>query len=57
MQAGRAKSAAEWLRETILLPDADVAEEFPANTMPQNYKDELTDQQVNGLVAYLLTLK
>jgi cytochrome c1 len=23
--------------------------------MPQNFKDELTDQQVNDLVAYLMT--
>ena len=54
---GKAKTAGEWLREAILQPDLDVPEEFPDNVMPKNYKDELTDQQVNDLVAYLLTLK
>ena len=54
---GKAKTAAEWLRESLLQPDADVAEEFPDNVLPKNYKDELTDQQVSDLVAYLLTLK
>jgi sulfur-oxidizing protein SoxX len=54
---GNATSAAGWLREAILHPDVDVPEGFQAKVMPENYDKELTDQQVNDLVAYLLTLK
>jgi nitric oxide reductase subunit C len=54
---GTAKDAAGFLRESILNPDVDVPEDFQSNVMPQTYKTELTEQQLNDLVAYLLTLK
>jgi nitric oxide reductase subunit C len=54
---GKAKSAAEWLRESIVDPNADVAEGFQPNVMPQNYGKDLTEQEINDLVAYLATLK
>ena len=54
---GAAKDAAGFLRESILNPDVDVPEEFQSGVMPQTYRSELTDQQLNDLVAYLLTLK
>jgi cytochrome c2 len=54
---GTAKDAAGFLRESILNPDVDVPEDFSPDLMPQTYKTELTDQQLNDLVAYLLTLK
>jgi nitric oxide reductase subunit C len=51
------QSADEYLRDSILHPDAHLVEGFPAGTMPQVWGDELTDDQINQLVAYLLTLK
>lgn len=61
--AGRAgstvagQSAEDYLSESILNPDAYLVEGFPAGTMPQVWGDELTDEQVDQLVAYMLTLK
>ncbi len=54
---GTAKSASEWLREMLVDPNGELVEGFGPSVMPQNYKTELTDQQINDLVAYLLTLK
>jgi cytochrome c2 len=54
---GKAKSAEEWLREAIVDPNAEVAAGFQPGVMPQNFKSELSDQQTNDLVAYLMTLK
>ena len=47
----------DYLKESILDPDAKLADGFPAGTMPQVWGDELTSEQVDQLVAYLLTLK
>jgi cytochrome c2 len=52
---GSANDAAGWLKESIVSPNTDIADGFQVNVMPQNFKDELTDQQVNDLVAYLMT--
>ncbi len=54
---GTAKDAAGWLREQIVNPGLEVVEDFPPNVMPQNYGTELSQQEVNDMVAYLLTLK
>jgi cytochrome c551/c552 len=50
-------SAEDHLRKSILDPNADVADGFTAGLMPVALADELTEQQVNDLVAFLLTLK
>ncbi len=50
-------SAEEYIRQSILEPDAYIVEGFSAGVMPIALADELTDQQVNDLVVYLLTLK
>ena len=50
-------SAEDYLRKSILDPNADVADGFTAGLMPVALADELTEQQVNDLVAFLLTLK
>lgn len=50
-------SAEDYLRESIVEPDAHVVEGFTAGVMYQNYGEDLTDQQIDNLVAYLLTLE
>jgi len=54
---GQAKTAQDWLRESITNPNVDVPEGFQPNVMPQNLKDELSSQEINNLIAYLMTLK
>jgi nitric oxide reductase subunit C len=48
---------ADYIRESILDPNATLVEGFPADTMPNVWGDELSSEQVDQLVAYLLTLK
>ena len=50
-------TAEDYIRQSILEPDAHLVEGFPAGTMPQVWGDELSDEQLSNLVAYLLTLK
>jgi cytochrome c peroxidase len=50
-------SAEEYLRQSIVEPDAHLAEGFDAGLMYQNFGEELTNTQVNDLVAFMLTLK
>ncbi len=50
-------SAAEFLEQSIRDPNAVVTEGFSPGVMYQNYATDLTDQQIDDLVAYLLTLK
>ncbi len=54
---GQATDAAGYLRESILEPDASVREGFPSGVMFPRFADVLTDQEVDDLVAFLLTLK
>jgi cytochrome c553 len=51
------QSAEEYLRTSILNPDAYVVDGYTAGVMVQVWADELTDQQVDELVAYLQTLE
>jgi cytochrome c len=50
------QSAVEYLYASIRAPDAYVVEGFPAGTMNKKYDQNLTQQDVEDLVAYLLTL-
>jgi hypothetical protein len=50
-------SAAEYLRRSVTDPNADVVEGYVANVMPATYGTQLSEEQLNDLVAYLLTLK
>jgi predicted small secreted protein len=50
-------NAEDYLRQSILEPDAHLVEGFPAGTMPQVWGDELTEEQISNLIAYMLTLK
>lgn len=54
---GTAKDAASWIREQIVNPNREIVEGFKPNIMPQNYGTELSSQELNDIVAYLLTLK
>jgi len=53
---GTAKTADQWLRESILNPDVDVPDGFKPNIMPKTFT-KLSAQELNDLVAYLQTLK
>jgi mono/diheme cytochrome c family protein len=48
-------SAEEYLHEAIVDPNAHVVEGFGANIMPATYGSQLTEEQLNDLVAFLLT--
>lgn len=50
-------SAEEYIRTSILHPDEYVVEGFQPGVMVQVWEQELSPEQVDNLVAYLLTLK
>jgi len=50
-------SAQEYLRQSIVDPNAYTLDGFAANVMPMVWSDELTEEQVDDLIAFLLTLK
>lgn len=50
-------SVEEYIRESILDPNAYVVEGFSEGLMYQNYQDVLTEEEINDLIAYLLTLE
>jgi mono/diheme cytochrome c family protein len=50
------QSAEAYLHESIVDPDAYVVEGFQAGIMPSSYGTQLSEQQINDLVAYLMAL-
>ena len=50
-------SAEAYIRNSILEPGAYTVEGFPAEIMPRTLKDELSPDDLEAVVAYLLTLK
>lgn len=50
-------SAEDYIRQSILEPDAYVVEGFQPGVMVQVWEETLTPEQVDNLTAYLLTLK
>ena len=50
-------TAEEYLRESILDPDAYIVEGFPAGLMLPDLEENLSPEQIDNLVAFLLTLK
>jgi cytochrome c oxidase subunit II len=44
---------AEYIRESIVNPNADIAEGFSAGVMPKDYGTKLSDKQLADLVAFL----
>lgn len=51
------QSAEQYLRTTLLDPDAYLVEGFQEGIMYRGYEEELTQQEVSDLIAYLLTLQ
>ncbi len=49
-------SAEEYLRQSIVEPDTHIVEGFTPGIMPNTYGTQLSEEQINDLVAYLLTL-
>lgn len=48
--------AEAYIERSILQPDFYIVEGF-INTMPTNFGKELTSEELNALVAYLMTMK
>jgi mono/diheme cytochrome c family protein len=44
---------AAFIRQSIVEPNAEIAQGFSANVMPQTYGDQLSPQQIDDLVAFL----
>ncbi len=51
------QSAEAYLQQAIVNPDAHVVDGFTAGVMYQNYEEALTKEQIDALVAFLLTLE
>ena len=49
--------AEAYIRDSILNPTAYTVEDFPEGVMPLTLKDELSPEQLDAVVAFLLTLK
>lgn len=50
-------SAEEYIRQSILEPNAYIVEGFQENIMLQTFSDTLSDEQVASLITFLLTLE
>ena len=49
-------TAEEYIEDSILFPKDYIVEGF-TDTMPTNFGKDLTSEELNGVVAYLMTLK
>ncbi len=50
-------SAEDYLRQSIVEPDAHVTEGFAPGVMYQNYANDLSEQEISDLVAFLMSLQ
>jgi cytochrome c553 len=50
-------SATEYLRQSIIFPDAHLMGGWQEGIMYRGYAADLTEQQIEDIVAYLLTLR
>jgi mono/diheme cytochrome c family protein len=48
-------SAEDYIRESIVTPNAFVVEGYESNIMPQNYGQQLSSRELDDLIDYLLT--
>jgi mono/diheme cytochrome c family protein len=56
-QPGVPEAPERYIYNSITDPNLVVLESYPANLMPQVYKDILSEQDIYDLIAYLMTLK
>lgn len=47
-------TAEEYIRESILMPNAHIVEGFPENVMPLNFDERLSQEQLDDVVTFLL---
>ena len=47
----------EYIRESIVDPNAKVVEGFQPNLMPQNFGDTLSDEDIEAIIAYMKSLR
>jgi cytochrome c2 len=52
---GKAKTAEEYIRESIVEPNADIAPGYPAGVMIQDFGKKLNAQEIGDLIAFLMT--
>ncbi|MFM8424380.1 MAG: hydrogenase iron-sulfur subunit [Chloroflexota bacterium] len=50
-------TAEEYLRQSIIEPNAFIAPGYPSGQMIQNFGDILTEEQIQDLIAFLMTLE
>ena len=43
----------QFIERSIVDPNADVAEGYPPDVMPQNYESQLSSEELDALVSYL----
>jgi cytochrome c oxidase subunit 2 len=46
-----------YLKESILNPNAKIVKGFQPNIMPQNFREKLSDDQINDIIEYIKSLK
>jgi len=46
----------DYIKESILMPNAVLSEGYQGNIMPQNFGDQLSDDDLNDIVAYFQSL-
>ena len=51
------QSAEDYLRQSIVDPDAHLVEGYSPGIMPSRYDENLSADEIDNLVAYLLSLK
>ena len=46
-----------YLRESILNPNAKIVARFVGNIMPRDFRDRLSDQQIEAIIEYIKTVR
>ena len=47
-------SAEEYIHQSIVEPNAYVVEGYPSGIMPQTFAEQMSEEEINGLVAWLI---
>lgn len=50
-------SAEEYIRQSILNPNASMVDDFAESIMPGSFSETLSEEQIDSLIAFLLTLE